>query len=472
MLVDRKKFNKCMILLIIFLVYIPFLLSHRNDAYLELFIKIACITSLCIYIYEIWSVYTITGRIFTPPIMFLIAFYIFQNGQLLLLALGIDFNKFYINLLKNYTMQVVVFSSISNVIAGFVAILFACPKEKLKASSSIRRIDKIAPDFIKEVARMGVIVTSLLTFPLILLKFTYCLSGGYSAVRTFESSLPSIVNFIEYFFMPFSILYMVYAGKDRSKYVRIIVIIWALLTSLCGDRTIGIGALVVIIYMYFLQASDTKEGIGKKIVKYLGLAVLAILLVGLIQFAYAFRTKSAFGFSSIIEMFITTFSDLGFSCFPLFTMMKVVPQSEGFLYGSGYLLSFIGGLIPSFIDVTGTINKINAQSRIFETWQTKYYGQYNFGFGFSLNAEAYINFGWLGLISIAIVLIIIFKMLSGYNPDDKNDLWGCYKICVLVFLWFTLPRRDSYYVWKAISYALILMKIFIFFMASITKGKK
>lgn len=472
MLVDRKKFKKCIILLLILAIYIPVMLSHRFDLYSNNFIRIACITSLCIYIYEIWSMYTITEKLFTPATLFLIAFYMFQNGQLLLLSLGIDFNDFYINSLKSYTIPVVVFSSISNVIAGFIAFFLARPKNKLIIHINNRKIDRISPDFITDVARFGFIITSIVAFPLILVKFTYSLSGGYNAVRAFEETLPSVVNFIEYFFMPFSVLYMVYGGKEKSKWVRIFVVIWALITSLCGDRTTGIGALVVVVYLFFLQTNNKKEGMGKKILKYIGLVVAALLIIILIQFAYAFRTKSGFDFSSMAEVFITTISDLGFSCFPLFTMMRVVPNSETFLLGQGYFLSVIGGLIPSFIDVTGTISKINAKSRIFETWQTKYYGQYSFGFGFSLNAEAYINFGWFGLISIAILLIIIFKLLDSYNSEDKNNLWGCYKTCILAFLWFTLPRRDSYYVWKAISYALIFMKVFIFAMRSIVKTQK
>ncbi len=465
LLIDKRKFNKLLILVAILCLYIPVLLGHRYDSNSDAFIKLVCISSLIIYLFEIWCIYDLTKRIFTPTVLFLAAFYLFQNGQLLLLALGIDFNSFYINTLREYLTQVVVFSSVSNVLAGFVAVLTVKTKNIILAHN--RKIDRYSQDFIVKSAKIGLICTGVITFPLIFLKTSYSLAGGYNAVRAFEETIPSIINLIEYMFIPYALLYMVYKGKKQSVLVRNLIIVWALLTALCGDRTTGIGALVVVVYFSYLNSDN--EGFGKIILKYVGLAIIGLSLIVFIQVAYSFRIKGTFTYSSIFDIIINTISDLGFNSFPLFTMMSVVPGSESFLYGKGYLLSLIGGFIPSFVDITGTISKINAQSRIFETWQSKYFGQYSFGFGFSLNSEAYINFGWFGLIAIFIVLIVILKLLNSYNADDKEDLWGCYRTCILVFLWFTLPRRDSYYIWKAILYSLVMMRFYLLFMKSIIR---
>ena len=118
---------------------------------------------------------------------------------------------------------------------------------------------------------------------------------------------------------------------------------------------------------------------GKKILSMLGLLIGIVCIVMLIQVAYTVRTQGQMTQTSFLILVVQMISDLGFSCFPLYTMMNIIPGKESFLFGKGYLLSFVGGCIPSFLDVSGVIAKVNTASRIFETWQEKYYGQYTFG---------------------------------------------------------------------------------------------
>lgn len=475
MIVDRKKFLMCVSVALSLILYIYILINLRGYSNSDLVVKISCISSLIILILECSAIYQQDKRLFTPTIMILAAFYLFQNGQLLLLALGIEFNDFYISTLKQYSSDVAIYSSISNVLTGFAALIMTKPVSDEYLPRKARRIDELTPEFIEFAAKVGVILTGVVTIPLVLIKTYIGMGGGYSAVRTFESGIPSVFNFIEYMFMPFAVLMIVYAGKERNKPIKIAVAVWAILTALCGDRTTGIGALVVLIFLSYLQAEESSEedkpSTGKKMVRFLLIIFLGVLLLLFIQIAYAVRTKGDLNLGSFSGLITDTISDLGFSCFPLFTMMNIVPAFEAFQLGKGYVLSMIGGLIPSFIDVTGTIGKINQQSRIFETWQTQYYSQYNFGLGFSLNAESYINFGWFGLIAIFVLMLVVFGMLNSCRYDDETDQWGRYKICILVFLWFTLPRRDSYYVWKAISYSIIIMYLYLRFMRSMGNAK-
>lgn len=472
MRINRNKSIKCILVLAIISIYIPIILYHRYDIASNYLIKTVCLSSLAIYVFEIWQIYSLTEKIFTPTNLFLGVYYIFQNGQLLLLALGIKFDTFYINTLKEYMMPVVAFSAISNVIAGYVALLTAVPLQKEMIKEYHRKIDFIPDKFIVTVARIGFFITGAISIVLILIKIRYSLSGGYDAVRRFEGYIPSIINLCEYMFMPFAILLISYSETHKSAMVRNVIIIWAVLTALCGDRTTGIGALVAIIYLIYTQQHNVNEKLGKKIISFIFLVLAGILLTVFIQVAYSFRTKGSMDISSIYKLIVNTISDLGFSYFPLFTTMGIVPGTEKFLLGKGYVLSFIGGFIPAFIDVTGTISKINSQSRIFEVWQSKYYSQYSFGLGYSLNAEAYTNFGWYGLIALGVILLVIFKLLNSFNPQNKKDKWGCYRTSILIFFWFTLPRRDSYYIWKAISYSLILMQIYILTMRNVLRKYK
>ncbi len=83
--------------------------------------------------------------------------------------------------------------------------------------------------------------------------------------------------------------------KKEIRPIKIAVAVWAILTALCGDRTTGIGALVVLIFLSYLQAEESSEedkpSTGKKMVRFLLIIFLGVLLLLFIQIAYAVRTK-------------------------------------------------------------------------------------------------------------------------------------------------------------------------------------
>lgn len=63
----------------------------------EFVIRISVVSSLTLLILLIRSTYAYTSTLLTPGLIFLISFYLFQNGQILLYSLSVDFNTFYIN---------------------------------------------------------------------------------------------------------------------------------------------------------------------------------------------------------------------------------------------------------------------------------------------------------------------------------------------------------------------------------------
>lgn len=421
--------------------------------------NVSVILAFIILIVNLLLIYKRNKTILTPTVLFLISYYLFQNGQLLLTALGIEFNDFYLSSLSQYYNDVAVFSSISTVIASGIAVVMSRNRiQEVKNYS----VDSYNPKSRENAICIGFFLTCLIAIPLIAIKFITALSGGYGAVRILEGRIPSPINFIEYMFMPFAVLSLIYCRKGIAFYTRIIVIIWLILTALTGDRTTGIAGLLIVAYISFCMKEQNENSYGSRLASTIKLLAVGAMLIVFIRIAYLFRNQNDITLSmSVFDYLVEFVSELGFSSFSLYTMFHVVPSCESFLYGVGYIKSFIGGLIPSFIDPTGIIRQINSESRIFATWQARYFPQYSFGLGFSLNAEAYINFGWYGLIAIAIICIIVFSFLGKENLKERRNGWGLYKVCILLFLWFTLPRRDSYYIWKALSYGIVAIKLYL-----------
>lgn len=470
-IINNKRFALCVLITFISTIIMFFIKFNQTS---EKIINFCTILSLIVFIIEVYNIYKITGEIFSPITLFLIVFYCFQSGQLLLLALGIDFNKFYINTLKDFTGQVIIYSAISNMFAGLAGVLAARNSIEKNIQKTMKPvIDSYSPKAVSRAAWYGIIVTGICSIPLLLIRFFgYAVEGGYYAVRAFDSHLPSIFGLMDYMFVPFCFLYLVFSVNKKGRtFIILLSSIWFIFTALCGDRTTGIAGLLILAYIGYFTEKNKK----KKVRYALRLIVIGIFLIVFIKVAYAFRMQdnikeALFGEESLL---VGLLSELGWSCFPLFMMMNIVPSVESFQFGKQYILSAIGGIFPSSLDFTGIIQKLTSDRYIYEAWINQYYSQYNFGVGFSLNAEAYINFGWFGFIAIFILCYIIFANLStNFRLKKEGSRYGTYKVITLLFLWLTLPRRSSYYIWNALFWCVFVIGIYLKLMCSTKKNHK
>ena len=188
--------------------------------------------------------------------------------------------------------------------------------------------------------------------------------------------------------------------------------------------------------------------------------IVGVVIIVLTPIIAITRVEGDLASVSETNYLVSFVSELGGSCFPLMFVMDIVPSKEPFFWGSAYLTSVIGGLFPSSLDFFGFLKTINEHSLLVETWQFKYL-DYTFGIGFSLNAEAYANFGWFGLLAIYVFGLIIFHFLKTCSISIIRDPWQIYKICILLYFWFTLPRRQTYFIWNSLFYGIILMYVYL-----------
>lgn len=463
--ISKKKLTYTFsIMILMVLVTVPALLL-RNTMSLDAFVRLIVLDAFIVVIVEIYTISKLSGSFINPSIIFLIVYYLFQNGQLILLALGVDFDMYYINTLYSYTDDVVLFSSISAMIAGFSGVICTNTNNK-QLYETISSVDRYDPQNVSNAAFVGFSFTGIIAIALMVMKIPYGLSGGYSAVRAFESTISPILNFAEYLFIPFCILCLVFeTTRIRRNLVMCVAVLWLIFTAVLGDRTVGIAGIFVVFFVGFQKDAGNPRKKRKLIFKISILGIILLLLTNIISIT---RIQGDFVMTSVFETVIKFVSELGFSCFPLFTVMSIVPEFESFQYGVGYLASLITGFIPSFLDPTGTISAMFQYSDIIQTWHDTYFNQYNFGLGSSLNAEAYANFGWYGLISLFFLNLVIFSFLGMNNLKAIKEKrgWKLYITCVLLFLWFTLPRRHSYYVWKGIAYGLVFVRFYLWLFAS------
>lgn len=383
--------------------------------------------------------------------IFLIAFIIFHFGLFWVYSIGGNYNFFY---LKQYGPGLLI-NAIEYEFKCVGALFLSGALLPTITPLVFSRMNSIEENRVYVVANTFRVLTEIAAYILIVMKLMYFSSGHYSGVRAFESRVPSIVGLIEYFYIPFSILTLIYSKNENEK-KRIIMLVtaWSLATALCGDRTTGIAGIII---MYLIDVRYGKSSQSKKCI--LSIAVMA-LTIFLIAFIRVFREGNAFSLMGIFSIMNNVFGELGSSFFPLVLIMRVCPSSHSFLYGKSYFFSLISAFIPESIDFTGLITKWTTLSIEPVHWISNDY-EYTFGTGYSLCAESYANFGFAGFIVLFFIGLIIVKLLQ----NDQDNKFSLYSSAVLMFEFFTLPRRNFYYVINHLFYCIVMMSIVILLLA-------
>lgn len=397
--------------------------------------------------------------------VFLIAFYLFQNGQLLLYALNVDYNYFYV--LKHSLDSVFLSVEFSTycLCAAFAAGIFSFkPKRYSKIS---RNINSFSVEEMFLYARVGLIITGTVAWLLVVIKFIIVRSSGYQAVRLFESNVPSVIGLVENLFPAFAVLCII--CNEKKNHITLLFLIWGIITSLTGDRTTGIGIIVIIAFMYY--KSNYSKSISAKMKKNIIMLGSIILTMFMISFALSFRSNKVFTIESIAEGSISVIGELGFSFFPLVGMIQICPQYEPFLYGKSMISSLIVGFFPQSLDVFGVLDSVADTAELPLDMIAKRY-QYGFGMDCSLNAECYANFGICGFIAMFMICAVVAYMLHNVNYSRRDNLFTQYTGVALLFSWFTLPRRRSYYIYSKIFWYILIMMAFLLMMNKLLRKRK
>jgi hypothetical protein len=176
----------------------------------------------------------------------------------------------------------------------------------------------------------------------------------------------------------------------------------------------------------------------------------------LINFAANFRNHEAVTLGSFFDVIENVIYELGFSFFPLSAIMNMCPSVYDYLYGESMFSSVVTGFFPESLDVLGVFTGLADKASIPTHWIADRY-QYGFGMDCSLNAEAYANFGMFGFISMFVVCAFIASSLKKIDYNSNNMVFSQYMGFALLFGWFTLPRRRSYYVYNKIFWYVIVI---------------
>lgn len=389
------------------------------------------------------------GTLFTPYIIFLLSFYTFSFGQAFLLSIGMIHVPF--NLYEKYSSKELLLAhyfTITGISFLHLGALWSQRKGKgfVKGRKDIRDIN--LKKSMKLVAWFLFFISAFFYFSDAFQNAVQSIKFGYMSLYNYDdrsmretSFFENIIFTIKMFFVP-SIFILLIVYKENTVMRRLIVsliILAIILNFAAGTRT---GAAALLISFILLWHEQMKPFKGTKFLKILIGAVFLLILFNVLGDIRGESDKDLQElFRTVVENISTqnpilqSVGEMGGSMFPLLEVMKLVPEHEDYRFGLTYLSSLFA-IFPSFL-IGDIIPRVSLSNWLMLTLNMDY------GPGFSLLAEAYLNFSWFGVPFMFLLGYVLTRLL---NPKEtKSDYTIIRKILVYVFLYFiiTAGRGDT-----------------------------
>lgn len=438
-----SKDNKIEIGLLVFgiaiLGYMLYLLSLfliKTDSNYNFFIILLSWIGIFILGYIVLTWYKITGYVFSPYVIFIVFFFLFNYGQPLMWSVGIHIpseigqKPLYpgLDIASEgdiFKAQALVLSCILMFHFGAVVSYIICRKKTLHLNQNSLQLNKHGGEdritlnvmywVCLFIALIAVPITLYYSFKDLQIARNY----GYKALYYSEHTRTGASVFSIFLFMFFPCLIGLLIGSRFSKKVRWLVyaifFIYLTFNLLSGDRSSWVFKLIILIWM---SHTSYKPLNFKKIVKYIPLIIIGLYFLN----AIVSLRNVGISFNKVIESLKLVNSPIISAFFEMGGSMKtiIVLQKYGWdiwPYTNTYVLALLGMVTNRVFDF------LSIPFTLLSNFFSENYLGISWGAGFSIISEALLNFGPIFTPLFMIVLGYIFSsMLSvDKNMNYKHD---------------------------------------------------
>lgn len=379
------------------------------------------------------------NQIMSPYVIFLLALYLFSYGQSFLWALGIESEHTLIGFQGITVAEIFKAQVITLIMLAFfhIGALYGISKRKLKR-------DRVFKDYTNNLKQIGWILFAISLYPYVretINDMILSMTMGYNALYEGEAKigLGNLSGFIAGYFIP-SIICLFIAYRE-NKFLRTIFItiislnIVAILLTGGRSNAVILLAILLILYNYLVQKFTKKWIILGLVGAFLMLQVLAF--VGTVR-TEGSRTTNLDGFKVENNAGVEAVAEMGSTMFCLIKTMNLVPEKFEYRYGKSYMYSF-SSLIPNlgFWDIHPAKREANLSE-----WLTNALGL-SYGTGYSMCAEAYANFGYLGFILFFFWGWFIANVFGKIEISALTKNYALMAFLMILFWYFLkLPRNN------------------------------
>lgn len=411
----------------------------------------------------------IQKRIITGVNVIYICFCLFQFGLPIVTTLDKNFASYYLSILpSNIKVLGEQFSILCIQFFALGILLFINHKYK-KMDISFPYLKR--KELIIRASKLLAVLTGCIVIPLYVIVASQTIVSGYSQQLRASISSNGLFNVATALFLPACFLILCYENSTKQLFLKTVVLITCILSLIVGDRTNGIGWLLAfLLFRYFENSAKNDTKSIFKIIVIVTSIVALVYLSSFLGYARMDDQMESLNPLRVLELFI---AELGFNFTTICFVMMYVPSITVYQYGKTYVDALIL-LIPKSLDPTGTIN--NMLQNLPHKWlysliHITYNGGLDFGVGFSTIAEAFLNFGWLGVI-IVFILGAIVGNFFGWKNWQQMSSFSKYSYIVLVAGLLTFPRRTAYEFFKVYEYSIIFILVYLWVAYSIFKRSK
>jgi hypothetical protein len=394
-----------------------------------------CLFATALVPWMLWSWFIVSDSLFNPYGLFLVAAILFNVNNCVLHAFGLTSGVFLIGHSDDHINLLAAGAATLGVMSMHLgALLFwGYPR----SSAAARRPDETlfrGPSIIGGLFVAAAIIPAAVQAHR---DLTLQMSSSYGALHRLESAtgFDAWQGVLAGFLGPAAFYFFVGRPKSRSRhYLTAALVMCTVLTLLfAGDRSDATMLLVAFLWLY--------DRCVKKIPKPL-LVTVFIGLLAIYPLIHVTRTVTGGqrlsaevwrnALSQVDKPVQGSLSEMGGSISILAYVIELVPDSRGFDWGMSYL-SALQSIVPNFF---GGLHP--SVQRSLSIWLVSIVDPYNAvrggGRGFSFLGEAYLNFGWVGIIVIPWLIGASLSQITRWVASTNNPVAWAAVACMLIFL--------------------------------------
>lgn len=388
------------------LIYCWFLLKSESLNFTENHLNVVNVLLVFVYFWSILTWLKVTKNYFSLYFFFLVYCFFCNGGQTLLQFFpnpGYQYINIYTAFSKSYVLRMVVFQ-IMCILSMHIGALMSCVIFNKKHNGEIVATDSIPSATIIHDILFGIssILFIINSIQQLRLRTTYSY-GDFYDLR--ESSSPYLVAF--FYISIISYYFYNYHDKTRKTLIYIVAIIQLFIMLLVGSRSSIIPILASLAFLYFLKRPQYLN--RKKAVLYFLASLVLLAILGSVAELRAYNLNALLSGNvqgmaqkGLLFRIGEAIQEMGVSARTIVLTMH--RNDIGIPHQPTILYDFIQSMVPQ-----GVLDALGIQEptiAVLSAWIT-YHTNATSGLGYSIIAEAYFNYGYLGFIFTGIYGFIV-----------------------------------------------------------------
>lgn len=407
-------------------VFMLFLISANKDYNSLVFLFSWLGVFLAAYIVITW--YKITGYIFSPYIIFMLFFLLFNYGQSLMWAFGVHipteigqtplFVGFDVasdaDIIKAQALTLI------SILMFHLGAVISSKKIKIRPRGRKPSVDENNKSAILKSIYYSSLLLGLIIIPNTLFQaysdFQTAMVHGYKSLyySEFANTDATIFALLRRMFFPCLVGLLIGSRYNKKVKISVYIIfsIYLMLNLLSGDRGSWLYKIFILIWLSHACYKPIKFRGGFKyslfatLVLYITYAIVSLRDIGLSNITISNLTESLSFENSV---FIKPFFEMGVSMSPTIILQKY--GWDVWPYANTYVLAVLGMVTNK------VIYALDIPFSIISSWFSQDYLGISYGAGFSIIAEALLNFGPL---IAPLFMILLGYVISSLIFVDKN----------------------------------------------------